>query len=210
MLKILKTSLKSEYEERLIKSFPKELYLDLKEVLKIIPFENRKIKLCDGKIYKVDNLIHEKELNLVLEKETLAIPYRIYFDEPNSELEKTMTVKQKDILNCIYLRHHNGYIREKRLNLLSVNSGKWTIPFTVQLIGEYVYELLPIIDKRLNENTLDFYAEFRDENPQYWQQTESRMISYWNEYYRFQFPKLKEYLGFKLINQIKKRKHNNG
>ena len=208
MLNIFKKNLKSEYKERLVKAFPKELHSDLKIVLKIIPFGNNKVKLCDGTVHQVDNLIHDNELNLRLGNKTLTIPYRVYFDEPNPELEKNLTDKQKDILNCIYLRHHNGYLREKRLNLLSNNSGKWTIPFVIQLIGEYVYELLPIIDKKINEKTLDFYAEFREENPKYYQQTESRMISYWNEYYRHKFPKLKEYLGFRIIERIKKRTHN--
>lgn len=121
-----------------------------------------------------------------------------------------MTDKQKDILNCIYLRHHNGYLREKRLNLISDSSENWTIPFIIQLVGEYVYELLPVIDKKINENTLDYYAQFRNENPTYWQQTESRMISYWNEYYRDQFPKLKEYLGFEIMNRVKKQTQENG
>lgn len=57
----------------------------------------------------------------------------------------------------------------------------------------------------MNEYTLDFYAEFVGENPKYWRQTESRMISYWNEYYRYKFPKLKEYLGFEIVDRIKKR-----
>lgn len=73
----------------------------------------------------------------------------------------------------------------------------------IQLVGEYIYELLPIIDKKVNKNTLEFYAKFRDENPKYWQQTESRMASYWNKYYRYRFSKLKEYLGFKIIERIK-------
>jgi len=210
MLKIFKRNIKSVYQERLKKSFPKELHSDLNEVLKILPFENNQVKLCDGQTHKVDNLIHESELNIDFDNETLIIPYRLYFNEPNPELEKSLTDKQKDILNCIYLRHHNGYLREKRLNLISDSSEKWSVPFIVQLIGEYVYELLPIIDKKINENTLDYYAEFRDENPKYWQQTESRMVSYWNEYYRYKFPKLKEYLGFEIVNRIKKRTHNNG
>ncbi len=94
-------------------------------------------------------------MNLIFKNETLRIPYRLYFDEPNPELENTLTDKQKDILNCIYLRHHNGYLREKRLNLLSNKSEKWTVPFIMQLLGEYVYELLPIIDKKVNENTYE-------------------------------------------------------
>lgn len=161
--------------------------------------------MCDITPHKVENLIHKNELKLKLENETLTIPSRLYFDEPNQELEKTLTEKQKEILNCIYLRHHNGYIREKRLNLLSKNVENWTIPFIIQLIGEYVYELLPIIDKKINENTLDFYAKFRDENLKYWEQTESRMISYWNIYYRYKFPKLQEYLGYKIVKRINKQ-----
>ena len=78
----------------------------------------------------------------------------------------------------------------------------------MQLIGEYVYELLPIIDTKINEKTLNYYSEFSDNNPKYWQQTESRMISYWNEYYRCKFPKLKEYLGFEIVNRIKKGRYN--
>ena len=203
MLKIFKRNIKSEYKERLTKAFPKKLHSDLNAVLKIIPFDNNKVKLFDGTIHQVDNLIHENELDVILDNETLKIPYRLYFDEPNPELEKTLTDKQKDILNCIYLRHHNGHLREERLNLLSDNSEKWVIPFIIQLVGEYIYELLPIIDKKVNEKTLTFYAEFSVENPKYWQQTESRMISYWNEYYRLKFPKLKEYLGFEIVKRIK-------
>lgn len=141
-------SLKSEYRERLNKAFPTELRSDLKAVLEILPFENNKVKLDNEEIHQVNNLIHDQKLDLIFEKETLTIPYRLYFEEPNLELEKTLTNKQKDILNCIYLRHRNGFLREKRLNLISNNSEKWTIPFIVQLIGEYVYELLPIIDKK--------------------------------------------------------------
>lgn len=203
MLNIFKRNLKSEYRERLIKSFPNELRSDLNSVLEIIPLENHKVELCDGKIHHVDNLIHESELEIKLDSEVLTIPSRVYFNEPKPKLEKTLNEKQKDILNCIYLRHHNGYLREKRLNSLSEKPDKWAIPYLLQLVGEYVYELLPIIDKKINENTLTFCAEFIDENPKYWQKTESRMISYWNEYYRYKFPKLKEYIGFEIVKRIK-------
>lgn len=205
MLKIFKRNVKLGYQERLKKAFPKELYSDLNTVLNILPLDNNNVKLCDGKIRYIDNLIHQNELDVKIDNESLTIPYRLYFDEPNLETENTLTDKQRIILNCIYLRHHNGYLREKRLKLLPDNLDKWIVPFVVQLIGEYVYELLPIIDKKVNEKTLDFYAEFKEENPKYWQQTESRMISYWNEYYRYKFPKLQEYLGFEIVNRIKKR-----
>ncbi|MFM9944760.1 MAG: hypothetical protein ACKVQB_05960 [Bacteroidia bacterium] len=60
------------------------------------------------------------------------------------------------------------------------------------------------MDKYLTHKHLDNYDRFINENPKYWQRTESRMISYWNEYYRRQFPKLKDYLGRQLADRIKK------
>jgi len=208
MQKIFKPNTESEYRERLLKAFPKDLCIDVKKVMDILPFENNKVELSNGKIHEADILIHPTEHTVIVDNETLTIPYRLYFNEPIPESEQALTDRQKEILNCIFLRHHNGYLREKRLNLLSNNSEKWTIPYITQLIGEYVYELLPIVDLKINESTLDFYAEFRAENPKYWQQTESRMISYWNEYNRCEFPKLKEYIGFEIVNRIKKRTHN--
>ena len=48
------------------------------------------------------------------------------------------------------------------------------------------------------------YVKFINENSRYWKQTESRMISYWNEYYRDNFPLLKDYIGKKIVDEIKK------
>ncbi len=190
----------SNYLKIITNSFPADLKPDVLEVFKIIPLESK---------YKFD-LISSRSYEIIVNSENLKIPVRIYFNEPKEQSEKQLTSRQKDILNCLFTRHHNGYIREKRLKLISDNLEKWTVPFIIQLVGEYIYELLPIIDKKINEKTLDFYTEFRNENPKYWQQTESRMISYWNEYYRYKFPKLKEYLGFEIINRIKKTNAQHG
>ena len=193
MLKIFKRNIKSEYQERLIKAFPENLKSDVSKVFEIIPLKST---------YEFD-LISSYSYEINISGEKLKIPSRIYFDEPIQQSENQLTENQKDILNCIYTRHHNGFIREKRLNKISEKIEKWKIPFFVQLLGEYIYELLPIIDKKVNNQTLDFYVEFKNENPKYWEQTESRIASYWNEYYRYKCPKLKEYLGTKIINRIK-------
>jgi len=192
-----------DYKERLKKAFPKSLEKDLNVVLEMIPFNENNIKLSDGNTHKVDNLIHESFLNLRLENEELTIPYRLYFNEPDPNKEKALTELQKAILNCIYLRHHNGYLRQRRLEQLESNNQYWVTPFTFQLIGEYVFEILKVLDNQLYDNKLENYKRFATENPKYWQQTESRMISYWNEYYRQRFPKLKDYIGKLLIDQIR-------
>lgn len=61
MLKIFKRSIHSKYQERLKKSFPKELSSDLNEVLKILPLDNNHVRLRNGTIHKVNNLIHPSE-----------------------------------------------------------------------------------------------------------------------------------------------------
>jgi len=196
-MKMFNFTKRIEYQKRILKSFPSKLVNDVNKVLEILPFSDVK-----------ENLIHTTEQNLNVSSEIITIPYRIYFDEPNIKLENNLTERQKNILNCIFLRHHNGYVREKRLKMLSAENEEWTIPFIVQLLGEYIYELFPIIEEKVNDNTLNLYVEFRNKNPKYWQLTESRVTSYWGEYYRYQFPKLKDYLGFKIIKRIKNEGRN--
>lgn len=210
MLSWLTKNKTKEYKDRLLKSFPAEFKSDVESVIKILPLEKNDVKLCDGQVHKVENLIHPTELTINMNREQLTIPYRLYFNEPDIDSENNLTDRQKSILNCIFLRHHNGYLREKRLKKLVYKDEKWIIPFTIQLLGEYVFEILEVLDEHINDKTINDYYSFTEENPKYWQQTESRMISYWNEYYRMNFPKLKQYLGTALVKRIKKRTHNNG
>jgi hypothetical protein len=185
--------MKPDYLKLIADSFPENLKSDVSTVFSIIPLESK---------YKFD-LISSDSYNVNVSGEVLKIPGRIYFEEPKPHNENQLTEKQKDILNCLFTRHHNGFIREKSLNKISAKPEKWKTPFLVQLLGEYIYELFPVIDKSVNEQTLGFYQEFKNENPKYWKQTESRIASYWNEYYRYKFPKLKEYLGIEIIKRIK-------
>jgi len=207
MIKWFMTDKKKDYKERLLKAFPESLKQDVIVVIDILPLDNYKVKLCDGEIHKVDNLIHSSTITVQLNGKLLTIPYRLYFDEPNKEKEDKLTEKQKVILNCIYLRHHNGFLRQERLERLADSKEYWVIPFTFQLLGEYVFEILEVLEKHINERNIENYIRYKLENPRYFQQTESRMISYWNEYYRRPlFPKLKDYIGKKLIDKIKQQK----
>ncbi len=198
--------MKKEYTEVWRKAFPQRLHVDLNSVLRILPLENNSVTLSNGNLFLVDNLIGEKNNKIEFGGESLVIPCRIYFNEPEPDLENSLTDLQKIILNCIYLFHHDGYVRAKRLSRIADNSKEWIIPYIIQLVGEYVYELLPLLNKKINKNTLTYYAEFIAKNPAYWQQLESRMISYWNEYYRCKFPKPEEYIGFEIVNRIKNYK----
>jgi hypothetical protein len=203
MLNWFKKDKTKDYRSRIKKSFPQKLEKDLDVVLGIMPLDNDQVKLNDGNIHKVENLIYDYFKDIKLDDENLSIPYRIYFNEPNQDKENTLTNIQKAILNCIYLKHHNGYVRQKRLEQLGKNYQYWTTPYTFQLLGEYVLEIIDVLDNQLDDNKLENYKQFAIENPKYYQKTESRMISYWNEYYRHKFPKLKNYAGRIIFDHIK-------
>lgn len=192
-----------DYKDRIKKAFPKYLEQDLKIVLKTIPFSNNNIKLADGNYHKVDNLIFDDSQSVIFENEELFIPYRVYFNEPEEQNEKLLTIKQQAILNCIYLRHHDGYVRQSRLERLNEISDLWLTPFVFQLLGEYVIQILEVVDKQINNIMLDNFKQLRLDNPKFFIQTESRMISYWNEYYRKSNPKLNLYIGRLLFDKIR-------
>ena len=209
MIKWFMKDKKNDYKERLLKAFPESLNLDVRAVMDILPFEDNKVKLSDGKTHKLDNLIHTSTITIMLNGNFLTIPDRLYFNEPDKSNEDKLTDIQKTILYCIFLRHHDGFIRQKRLEKLVDNKEYWILPFTFQLLGEYVFEILEVLERHVNDKNIENYIHFKIENPRYFQTTESRMISYWNEYYRRpRFPKLKDYIGKKLIDKIKQQKTN--
>lgn len=192
----------------LLNAFPAALRQDVVKVIQILALHNHDVLIIDRQINNVFDLIHPVEQNIILDDESLKIPYRIYFIEPSAIPEKMLTDLQKSILNCIFLRHHNGFVRQRSLEKLIDKADYFVVPFAFQLLGEYVIEILEVLQMHINPN-IDIYAKFINENPKYWRLTESRMISYWNEYYRkpiypnYSLPKYsarKDYIGQRIVD----------
>lgn len=141
------------------------------------------------------------EYVVILDGKQITIPNRIYSAEPETTTGKDLTEHQKIILNCLYLLHSNGYVRQARLRLLQSRTEYFIVPFVFNLVGEYVSEILYDIDSMIDDNTIPIYRRFIEENPVYFKKTESRVISYWNEYHRK--VKMKEYVGYQLIKKLK-------
>ncbi len=114
-----------EYKRRLRKAFPKELYSDLNKVFEIIPFKDNVVRHSNYEgVNFLSHLMTDNEYTVQLDNQELTIPEAVFFNEPAPKLEKSLTQKQQDILNCIYLRHYDGFVREKRLKLISDNAEK--------------------------------------------------------------------------------------
>jgi len=196
-------------------AFPKSLKKDVEKVIAILPFNDHNSLGADGETHHVDDLVYFRKQIIYLDKEMIKIPYRIYLNEPAAEEEKKLTGIQKTILYCIYSRHHNGFVRQRRLEQLLDNTEYFVVPFVFHLLGEYVLEIIEVLQHHINTSTIDNYVKFINENKKYWKKTECRMISYWSAYYRHSYlghmPKYtrrKDYIGQQIVDRLKKELDN--
>lgn len=132
--------------------------------------------------------------------ESLRIPHRVYFPDPRSL--PALAPTQHRIWSCIYSRHYDGLVRQTHVEKLLGTEEIWVVPFVLQLIGEYVLEIVELIDARRDVLRRPVYREFSAENPAFIDLTKQRAISYWNCYYRNRFARKDEYPGLRLMNAL--------
>ena len=147
------------------------------------------------------------------EKNVLTIPSRIYTDESQLNHLGKLTPKQREMVYCLYSRHHDGYVRERCLKEFITSDSYFTAPYILQLLGEYVIEIIEVIynnRSNINHNNLVTYIL---ENPVHYEKTKQRVYSYWAVYYRSVYPKYKrgvkpqgecqlDYPGIKMVKYI--------
>lgn len=198
----------------LLKAFPEALANDVIAVSDILPLNIHAVTLSNDQIVFVNDLIQPSAVTVKFNSDLLNIPSRIHFNEPDPYMVSQLTHTQKIILHCIYLRHHNGYLRQSRLEELAGVNEDWIVPHTLQLLGDYVLKIIQTLDKIVTDENIQYYRQFVRDNPKYWQQTVSRMISYWDCYYRRKyfrdstqeiFPRLKDYPGRQVVDRLEDR-----
>ncbi|MFJ8262911.1 hypothetical protein ACIQ4I_13305 [Rummeliibacillus sp. NPDC094406] len=177
------------FNSKLKNAFPKKYSEEIKVILNKLP-----LKVCRTQI--------SNTFQVNLNQEEIYIPERIYFKEISKELYDEFTPIQKTIVDCIYTRHKNGFIREKYLYKL-LQRGHchyWVTPYLIKLSGEYVIEILNVLKECIPQLNDTFIRTYLVENKRIYHLTEQRIISYWNCYYREEFPMKDEYIGFQLLH----------
>ncbi len=128
--------------------------------------------------------------------ETVSIPCRIYHDPALIDPTRLTSV-QAELLECVLTRHRSGFVREEHLaNILPANH-EWVPPFVIQLVGEYVIEILQLVQRNLYHLDPQLYRAFLKQNPCFFALTKQRAISYWNCYHRRR--RREDYPGFQII-----------
>jgi hypothetical protein len=118
-----------------------------------------------------------------VEGEGVFIPYRVYLDLAMIDRAR-LTPLQDELLDCLLTRHHSGFVREKHLRNIVSSNQVWIPPFVVQLVGEYVIEILDAIRDNLHNLNPQLYRRFLLDNPMFVALTKQRVASYWNCYHR--------------------------
>jgi len=132
-----------------------------------------------------------------VQNEILSIPHRLYH---NVSLVRTdrLSTPQEQMLACLLTRHHDGFIREKHLTRIIAVNAAWLPPFVVQLLGEYVIEIIRVIENNLAVLDKPLYGRFLAANPEFWTLTQRRVVSYWNCYYPSH--RKDTYPGFRILD----------
>ena len=121
--------------------------------------------------------------SVVVGKDEVWIPYRIYHD-PSQVDWTSLTQIQKELLACLLTRHHSGLVREEYLARILDCHHEWVPPFVVQLVGEYVIEIVRTIRNGVDRLDHETYRQFLIGNPVFYRTTKARVMSYWNCYHR--------------------------
>ena len=181
-------------KQRIVVAFPRQLQHDAEVVADFLLNRSFDLHL---------SLDHEA----ILLGQKLIIPNRVYSGYPNELMTGALSPVQLAILNCLFLRHHDGFVRQRSLEQLMDVDYYFVAPFVALLLSEYVIEILFVVDRVINNNTMNNYLAFVAENPVVWQKTESRMVSYWNEYYRRnRYKDIRDYVGRQIVNRLDKAK----
>jgi hypothetical protein len=174
-----------------INGFPDELKNDASKVISLIPHRTYN---------NVSVGTTEQYNNYFLNGSLVTFPDRMYFIDVTDDVYSKLDFKQIMILHCIYSRNCDGYVRQKHIkSLLLMDYKDWAIPYIVKVCDEYVIEILEIVYAMLKEHDAQLFKRFCKDNAQSFRKSYARMISYWNEYYRYKYNQLQEYVGKKLF-----------
>jgi hypothetical protein len=168
------------YNSDLLKAFPLALRDEAQKVISVLP--ETRMSACRFSVDVGEDLV--------------SIPYRIYHD-PALIDSASFTRTQHELLACLMTRHHNGFVREEFLPKILGCNHEWVPPFVVQLVGEYVIEIIQSISDGIHRIDPDLYRAFLTRNPAFYRTTKKRMLSYWDCYHRAE--RKEEYAGFRVL-----------
>lgn len=184
----------SDRSNPLITAFPAELASDAEAVLAVMP---------DSRLQP------HASFSVAVERQQVLIPERLYNDEPSTGRVASLSSRQQQLLHCLYSRHSDGMVRQRHLEKVVGSMDPWVVPFVVQLVGEYVVEILVVIRDELRDLATPgtcghlAYGKFLVDNPAFFARTQRRVVSYWSCYYRGTYASFRGYPGCTILDLLR-------
>jgi len=137
--------------------------------------------------------------DVCVDGEILAIPVRVYYLPARLMHASEAPGDAGLVALCLGTRHHDGFVREACLARLLDARRDWIVPFVVQLVGEYIPQIVRRIEDALPGLDHAAYGRFLLENPRFFARTERRVISYGYTYLAAGYPDLRDHPGTRTI-----------
>ena len=135
--------------------------------------------------------------------ELFSFPSRVYYRTGRiAAVTHGLQGEARELALCLASRHHDGHVREASIRNPYFFGSALVIPFSVQLLGEYVVEIGKVIEEQIAVVGLQPFVDFAKENPAFVETTRRRAISYWDCYYRRDYVNLRDFPCYRAIQSI--------
>lgn len=150
---------------------------------------------------------------LYVDGEVVQVFNRMYYPWHEGMNLGSKDSPSREIVAAWMSRNANGRVRQKALRILLQSDSHWTVPFVIQLCGEYVPEIaqdvLDFITKTLihKPELLAAYLRFANDNPAFMALSAQRATSYWAAYGRTRYGKqhYPQTMALRALEQLRKR-----
>ncbi len=176
--------------------FPYELQNKVHKVL-----EKMSIRTYNNISHSVSEECTNEEY-MLSDGSTITFPYRVYFIDDEKIYNELEDKEEQFIYSCICTRSCDGYVRQRHLRKIMENDfPQWCMPYILKLSSEYVVEIIDDIYEYMETRDNTLFQIFCENNPCIFRNSYSRMVSYWNEFYRHRFYKFHNYVGYRLYRE---------
>ena len=140
---------------------------------------------------------------VLVDGEALDVPRRVYYDADRVREAANRDDVLGRIALCLGTLHHDGFLREECVERLMHDDHSWVVPFIINLVGEYVLEIIIRIERAMPLVDGRVYGDFLICNPTWFSTIERRVVSYWDVYYRTAFPQFAAYPGARVVDRLR-------
>ena len=130
----------------------------------------------------------------------VAIPRRLHFIGLSADTDGLSNLNLAS--RCLITRATDGRLRQKAVRSIIEHQSAWGAPFVLMLLGEYVIEIVEDIRDALPVLDQSVYGNLVRENRQTVQRLRARATSYWDAYYRQQYPQKRDYPGLQALHEM--------